>query len=481
MSSASNYIPIVEAVRGNPDDEGNWNSFYDLLEFGSLQNRREVQESGAIDFCVEYVKANSSSPFALNFAWDMINKFIIIDDVDDPEEYGPDSTASHVANLGIIEVIAECLQQADCNVEVMFDIVSWMAQEQPLIPKFVSLGVHKMAISILKSNDENLIDSSLAVIRAFSALEGPTRKIIREDGGLDAVLPFIGLLGSENELELRRGFRSGSIVARLAGNDETGVGVQILRGNPILISKTVEILDRVYDAGPTGTVINMGINPHLITMDLLVIATSDVNKPLLKDSIPVLVKGLKMRGSNERMVIDIVKILLQLTYDPSCLKLLHDQRNDITSILSRLIVPPQYDLEARMALQNLVNVMQQETSTEKPKTAAPSKFAGIVRRVVSANKTGGEKRKSSSAATDTRHVMLSYNWGIKPLIEKIDQMLRDHGVKVWVDYREMGPNLNDSMANAIEGAMIVFVFMTSKYKESANCRKECEYADGQGT
>lgn len=39
----------------------------------------------------------------------------------------------------------------------------------------------------------------------------------------------------------------------------------------------------------------------------------------------------------------------------------------------------------------------------------------------------------------------------------------------------MGPNLNDSMAIAIEGASIVFVFMTAKYKESANCRKECKF------
>jgi len=38
----------------------------------------------------------------------------------------------------------------------------------------------------------------------------------------------------------------------------------------------------------------------------------------------------------------------------------------------------------------------------------------------------------------------------------------------------MGPNLTDSMAHAIENASCVFVFMTAKYKESANCRKECK-------
>ena len=44
-----------------------------------------------------------------------------------------------------------------------------------------------------------------------------------------------------------------------------------------------------------------------------------------------------------------------------------------------------------------------------------------------------------------------------------------------------GANLNDSMAEAIENAACIVVFMSAKYKESANCRKECEYADGQQT
>jgi len=43
----------------------------------------------------------------------------------------------------------------------------------------------------------------------------------------------------------------------------------------------------------------------------------------------------------------------------------------------------------------------------------------------------------------------------------------------------MGENLNDSMADAIDNAFCVFVFITSAYKESGNCRKECEYADDQ--
>ena len=74
---------------------------------------------------------------------------------------------------------------------------------------------------------------------------------------------------------------------------------------------------------------------------------------------------------------------------------------------------------------------------------------------------------------------MSYNWGIQPIVIRVDQLLRKQGFKVWLDIRDMGPNLNDSMAEAIENACCVFVFMTSAYKESPNCRKECEYADHQ--
>ena len=41
----------------------------------------------------------------------------------------------------------------------------------------------------------------------------------------------------------------------------------------------------------------------------------------------------------------------------------------------------------------------------------------------------------------------------------------------------MSENLNDSMAEAFENAAALFVFVTAEYKESANCRKECDYAD----
>jgi hypothetical protein len=59
----------------------------------------------------------------------------------------------------------------------------------------------------------------------------------------------------------RRGFRSASVIARLAGEDPIGsqhtTGQAIFVSNPEMISTTLKIFNMVLDAGPDGTVINM--------------------------------------------------------------------------------------------------------------------------------------------------------------------------------------------------------------------------------
>ena len=209
-------------------------------------------------------------------------------------------------------------------------------------------------------------------------------------------------------------------------------------------------------------------------MDILTISTSDANKVLLKDAIPTLMKALKLRGeANTEMTVDIVKTLLQLSFDVTCKAVLIAQKDELCNLLSRIIVRPTYDSEALLVsqlLQNTINPAPQQQHSGG-KTAA--RFASLVRM----------KSKSvvSSAASPSvpaiKHVMLSYNWGIQPLVKHVDERLRAEGINVWLDIREMGTSLTDSLAEAIENAQCVFVFMTAAYKESPNCRKECEYAD----
>ena len=318
------------------------------------------------------------------------------------------------------------------------------------------------------------IDICMSFLRTLTTYPD-TRQKLRDDGVLDVFIPFIDLLGSSEDLMLRRGFRSGSVVARLAGNDETGVGAQLLKGNPVLIHGTVKILDRVIDAGPKVAVIGMLVNPHFITMDLLIISTSDANKPLLREAIPALIKALKLRGgTNDLMTKDIVKTFLQLTYDPGCKSDLLENADWLCEFLTRVIIAPKYDREALMSSQLLQNSLKPPPPpsgvTQQSDTRRGSKsFKGVVSAVM-ARKNSLKPVESTEQVGGGKHVMLSYNWNIQPLVKHIDEKLRQQGIKVWLDIRDMGPNLNDSMSEAIEGAAVVFVFMTSAYKESANCR-----------
>lgn len=79
------------------------------------------------------------------------------------------------------------------------------------------------------------------------------------------------------------------------------------------------------------------------------------------------------------------------------------------------------------------------------------------------------------ANAKTCHVELQL--GVKPLVLHIDQQLKARGIKTWIDEYDMGKLSTFQSTMAVEGASHVLVFLTQKYKESGNCRRECEYAD----
>lgn len=78
----------------------------------------------------------------------------------------------------------------------------------------------------------------------------------------------------------------------------------------------------------------------------------------------------------------------------------------------------------------------------------------------------------------SKHVMLSYQWDVQDLVKKIYDHLSAMGIPVWMDIQGgMAGNINDSMAQGVDGAAVVCPFMTTKYQDSKNCKKELNYAD----
>lgn len=84
--------------------------------------------------------------------------------------------------------------------------------------------------------------------------------------------------------------------------------------------------------------------------------------------------------------------------------------------------------------------------------------------------------KSTSNATDKKHIMISYNKHSRDLCLEIKKHLESNDHVVWIDVENIHGSSLDSMAKAVENSFCVLMCMTEHYKQSSNCRAEAEYA-----
>ena len=78
--------------------------------------------------------------------------------------------------------------------------------------------------------------------------------------------------------------------------------------------------------------------------------------------------------------------------------------------------------------------------------------------------------------TSNPYIMISYSWAHQKVVLDLCCRLKQAGLSYWLDVEQMHGNINDRMAEAIEGCSVVLIVSSSKYKLSANCRMEAEYS-----
>jgi len=91
---------------------------------------------------------------------------------------------------------------------------------------------------------------------------------------------------------------------------------------------------------------------------------------------------------------------------------------------------------------------------------------------------GSPNRKS--AGVEDQHIFLSYQWDCQSIVKAVSEDLKAKGYKVWLDLEQMRGDMNQRMAEAVEGAAVVCPFISRRYKASANCMKELNYSDQLG-
>jgi hypothetical protein len=77
------------------------------------------------------------------------------------------------------------------------------------------------------------------------------------------------------------------------------------------------------------------------------------------------------------------------------------------------------------------------------------------------------------------HVMVSYQWDVQAIVEKIVRSLQRRGYQVWFDLYCMKGSTMDAMSDAVDKAEVMLYGASLAYKESGNCRMEANYAHRQ--
>ncbi|XP_072047559.1 uncharacterized protein [Amphiura filiformis] len=75
-----------------------------------------------------------------------------------------------------------------------------------------------------------------------------------------------------------------------------------------------------------------------------------------------------------------------------------------------------------------------------------------------------------------KHILISYQWDHQDRAIKIRDKLQQAGYRVWIDVNMMEDNLLNAMAKGVDEAGAILMCISSKYKASANCQAEANYA-----
>ena len=188
-------------------------------------------------------------------------------------------------------------------------------------------------------------------------------------------------------------------------------------------------------------------------LDISILAVSDRNKPLLADFIPLITRSMEDRPKNERLNKFAVHALSQLIFEKTA--------------------APYFEECSELILSCLGKIIPRVSKTDKE----TYKLASVLRSTLETGDYGKPPEKTEVVEKPKGHVMISYQWDFQHVAKLLQEKIAAHGLKTWFDLNDMGPNINDSMVEAVEGAQTVVVLFCRRYKESGNCRKECEMAD----
>ncbi|KAJ3083764.1 hypothetical protein HK100_009405, partial [Physocladia obscura] len=152
-----------------------------------------------------------------------------------------------------------------------------------------------------------------------------------------------------------------------------------------------------------------------------------------------------------------------------------------------LVVLPLSDLTTKIKSEKITVAYSQSINTPHISNAidtlelhaASLSAAFLLQSPPGANSTAPDS-SANGATTNINNnntkLMISYSWDDKAVVHFVAQVLKDNKFEVWIDKTNMQVQLNDAIAQAINWADAVIVFISESSAKSYYCKKEISYA-----
>jgi hypothetical protein len=446
-------------------------------------DRLKYYSSGIFDAVIPIINADAGKHVneVLHGAWSMVDSAMGSSEINEQDKI---ETLTKGVELGFIELAVRELRFRPLRyngklMDMAFLALQNTAPYSNFTNRLLSSRAPLACLDLIREggdleNETERGNLSTAII-VLNSIAGRDVEPIKDlPGVVDAVKPYLPLLTQEgNNDVIMLGFRVARLLIRLYGKDESS---KVILENPVILEFYPKFMRKVMDVGATKNYLLYNSYWKLvgIALDLSLISKSDTNKELLVPIVPLMLEMMALHHNGDRDLLRYGVIFLsQVSFDESCLIQLQKDKPRIKIIQGIILSDKEHDKETLSLLGVVMNAVFPSPIT----TATPVTTTTTTTR----RRSSAFKRAISlvfgSTTTPTIQVMISYHQkSTGQHAQVLVQLFKKHKFNVWVDYENMKGDIQEAMAEAVQSSDIIVVLVSIGYKESANCRMECQYA-----
>jgi hypothetical protein len=489
---------LLEVTNKNVPGSAAWNDAEDKLDdllwsFWENEATKTIRliyyNSGIFESLISIIQADTGkhTDYVLDRAWSLVECGMAVADINEQDNI---ETLTKGMELGFMELIVRELRFRPLRydgrlVERAFTGLTGTASYSNFTNVVVSRGVPMACLELIREggNTENEttrrnISYAISTLNHIARFNIDAIKIL--SGVVEAVKPYLPLITRKGDDKMMMlGFRVARLLIRLYGKDDSS---KVILENPVILDFYPKFMRDVMNVGAAKNYFLYGSYWSLpgIALDLSLISMSDTNKQLLVPIVPLMLELMALHHNSNRDLLHYGVIFLsQVSFDESCLTELKKDKERVKTVQGIILSDKEHDKETLSLLGVVMNAVFPSpiTTTAAATASTTTTTTTTTRRRSSAFKKAASLVFGSHTTTPQIQVMISYHQkSTGQHAQALVQLFKKHKYNVWVDYENMKGDIQEAMAEAVQTSDIIVVLVSIGYKESANCRMECQYA-----